>query len=88
MTVKSNLFLKSYGPMASFHKVIKLLKFNSAANLHCFQWEAQSRERDHMRFRIRMRSLDLPLETMQIFACKKLYNFVKTSHWPKILGIS
>ena len=43
--VKNNLFLKSYGPMASFHKVIKLLKFKSAANLHCFQWKAQSRER-------------------------------------------
>ena len=25
--VKTNLFLKSYGPIASFHKVIKLLKF-------------------------------------------------------------
>ena len=31
---KDNLFLKSYGPMASFHKVIKLLKLKSAANLH------------------------------------------------------
>ena len=27
--VKNNLFLKSFGPMASFHKVIKLLKFKS-----------------------------------------------------------
>ena len=35
--------------MASFHKVIKLLKFKSAANLHCFQWEAQSRARDRMK---------------------------------------
>ena len=32
--------------MASFHKVIKLLKFKSAVNLHCFQWEAQSSERN------------------------------------------
>ena len=30
--------------MVSLHKVIKLLKFKSAANLHCFQWKAQSRE--------------------------------------------
>ena len=29
--VKNNLLLKSYGPMASFHKVIKLLKFKSTS---------------------------------------------------------
>ena len=42
-------FLKPYtgqSPMASFHKVIKLLKFKSAANLHCLQWKAQI-ERAH-----------------------------------------
>ena len=45
--VKTNLFLQSYGPMASFHKVIKLLKFKSAGTLHCFQWEAQSTARSN-----------------------------------------
>ena len=43
--VENNLFVKYNGQMANFNKVIKLLKFKSAANIHCFQWEAQSRDR-------------------------------------------
>ena len=42
--------------MVSFHKVINLLKFKSAANLHCFQWKAQSRERVLLQNFIRSRS--------------------------------
>ena len=42
----------------SINKVITLLKFKSAMNLQCFSLEAQSRERDRMRFRNRIRSLD------------------------------
>ena len=42
--------------MASFHKVIKLLKFKSEANLHCFQWKAQSREHILKQNLIRSRS--------------------------------
>ena len=41
--------------MCDWHKVIKILKFKSAMN---FQWEAESREHDRVRFRNRMRSLD------------------------------
>ena len=64
--VKNNLFLKSYGPMASFHKVIKLLKFKFAANLHCFQWKMQPNEISQQNALSR---LHLPLKTMQI-RCK------------------
>ena len=44
--------------MCDWHKVTKILKFMSAMNLQCFQWEAESREHDRVRFRNRMRSLD------------------------------
>ena len=44
--------------MASFHKVIKLLKFKSPANLHCFQWKAQWRERILLQNLFRLRSLN------------------------------
>ena len=47
--------------MASFYKVIKLLKFK----LLCFERKAQSRERDRMRFRNRMRSLDCAFRSKQ-----------------------
>ena len=40
----SSLLVKEYVPLAHINKVIKLLKFKSAVNLQCFQWEAQSRE--------------------------------------------
>ena len=51
--------------MASLHKVIKLLKFKSAA----IQWKAQSRVSDRMRSQQNALSrLRLPWETMQIFA--------------------
>ena len=35
--VEYNLFVQYYVRMANFNKVIKLLKFKSAANLQCFQ---------------------------------------------------
>ena len=63
--VKNDLFLKSYGPMASFHKVIKLLKFKSPANLLCFEWKAQSRERILLRNLIRSPSLDCAFHSKQ-----------------------
>ena len=47
--------------MASFHRVIKLLNLKSAANLHCFQWEAQSKERILLKNPIRSLSLSLSL---------------------------
>ena len=38
--------------MASFHKVIRIWKFKSAANLHCFQREGQLRETTEWDFAI------------------------------------
>ena len=51
--------------MASFHKVIMLLKFKSAANLLCVEWSAQSRERILLRNLIRSRSLDCAYHSKQ-----------------------
>ena len=52
------------------NKVIELLKFKSAANLNCFQWEAESRDRPKEISQNRMHSLNLrlPLETNFKFA--------------------
>ena len=50
--------MASFHKVKNFHKVKKLLKFKSAANLHCFQWKAQSRERILLRNLIRSRFLD------------------------------